>query len=257
MTAKKECRLYDVIVVGCGGTGGFFIKEFARFMASNKYQVNFQIRLIMIDGDRVESSNLDRQSFMPEDVGRFKCSVFSEAIESCFSVKSYAIGQYLDTADQLHKIITSLREWPFYSKDTIPILVGCVDNHRARQVLHEYYYRYVDTGFYFDAANEFSNGEVVFSHKENGEMLSPPRGFFFPEVLSDDSPRRSEESCGAINEHAPQHIATNMQAAQILLAKICNLIMSNSFKPGIVYFDAMENQMIFNAWTKGRKKKKA
>ena len=56
---------YHVIVVGCGGTGSFFIKEFARFLSTTTHE----IYLTLIDGDTVEAQNLDRQAFQEEDIG--------------------------------------------------------------------------------------------------------------------------------------------------------------------------------------------
>ena len=49
------------------GTGSNYIKELARYLATNRnYMINADV--ILIDGDTVEEKNLERQSFTPEDL---------------------------------------------------------------------------------------------------------------------------------------------------------------------------------------------
>ncbi len=60
-------------VVGCGGTGGFVAEGLARLLPKN-------IRLNLIDHDRVEDRNLRRQNFYPEDLDKFKSEVLAERL---------------------------------------------------------------------------------------------------------------------------------------------------------------------------------
>ena len=53
---SNSSRIPAIIVVGCGGTGGFVADGLARMLPSN-------INLVLIDMDRVEEHNLNRQSF--------------------------------------------------------------------------------------------------------------------------------------------------------------------------------------------------
>ena len=63
----NENTKQKIFVVGCGGTGSNYIKELARYLATNNdYDVNANI--ILIDGDVVEEKNLERQSFVKEDL---------------------------------------------------------------------------------------------------------------------------------------------------------------------------------------------
>ena len=54
-----------LLLIGCGGTGSDFISLFARW---NSYTKMFDT-VYLIDGDIVETKNLERQQFNPSDVG--------------------------------------------------------------------------------------------------------------------------------------------------------------------------------------------
>lgn len=63
-----------VAVVGCGGLGGYIAEELARLGVG---------RLILIDGDRLEVSNLNRQLMATElNIGRWKVEAAQERLQS-------------------------------------------------------------------------------------------------------------------------------------------------------------------------------
>ena len=91
-------KYIHVICIGCGGTGGVFLKEFGRFMATCG---NPHILLTMIDGDRVEEKNLQRQPYAKEDIYQFKATSLSEAMRSVYDLKKiYAFPVYLEDVNQ-------------------------------------------------------------------------------------------------------------------------------------------------------------
>ena len=58
----REETKQKIFIIGCGGTGSNYIKELARYLATNRnYMINADV--ILIDGDTVEEKNLERQSF--------------------------------------------------------------------------------------------------------------------------------------------------------------------------------------------------
>ena len=62
---KNSSRVPAITVVGVGGTGGFVAAGLARMLPPT-------IGLVLIDMDRVEEHNLNRQSFTAADIGQFK-----------------------------------------------------------------------------------------------------------------------------------------------------------------------------------------
>lgn len=120
---------------------------------------------------------------------------------------------------------------------SLPVIIGCVDNHPCRMVL-EKYFNSCRSCNYLDSANEYMSGEVVFSIKLKGKVLSPVRSSYFPEVKKKQK-KQSEMSCMELNMVAPQHIAANMMAGNILLsefAAICEGILHS----GMVVFDSKD-----------------
>lgn len=214
---------YHVIVVGSGGTGTYFLKEFCRFIAGGHYLVN---KLTIIDGDTVEAKNMERQAFSEEDIGLNKAAVMADVLTSAFDlnrVESYS--EYLTELDQLEVIANT---------SSIPLIVGCVDNHACRMLLEEYFNKHSDC-VYLDSANEFSTGEVIFSYKKGGKVISPCRSHYYPEIVK-STKKVTEMSCEELNSVSPQHIATNMQAGNILLKEV-TAILSGTPHPGMVTFD--------------------
>ena len=123
---SNSSRIPAIIVVGCGGTGGFVADGLARMLPPN-------IGLILIDMDRVEERNLNRQSFTAADVGLFK----SEALAKRLAGKYQRPVQY--------------SVLPVGAAD-LPkgIVVGCVDNGLARQTIAD---RIHDGQWWVDSGN--------------------------------------------------------------------------------------------------------
>ena len=64
----------------------------------------------------------------------------------------------------------------------VPIIIGCVDNHNCRKILHEIFEEYTDI-IYNDDANEYSTGEDVVWIKNNQAVIATHRAFNFQYVF--------------------------------------------------------------------------
>lgn len=64
-------KMNDVHIIGCGGTGARLVPLVAQFMGL--YYPESTLHLW--DGDIVEANNLERQLFIPADLGKYKASV--------------------------------------------------------------------------------------------------------------------------------------------------------------------------------------
>lgn len=243
MTSRTR---FHIIVVGAGGTGGNLLKELGRFL---KYYKKFDWNLIIIDGDTVEEKNAERQPFGSMDTMQNKAAVMKEGLVECFDLpenKITAIADYIDDVRDLHGALTyGLKEYICGQEQVI--LAGCVDNHRARQVMHQYFYD-TDNIIYIDCANEFTNGEVVTGVRFCGTNITPPRGYYYPDVLTDRSPSAKELSCGAVNVSAPQHMVTNLMCAIHALSFIADLMQNGKADGGILRFDAFKHYSRFEPW---------
>ncbi len=221
---------YHVMVVGCGGTGGNFIKEFTRFLYSAGENNGDHVKVTLIDGDIVETKNIARQPFTEEDVGLNKAEAMCQAIYEVFGLSFGYYENYIDSAKTLESIC---------GDGYLPILIGAVDNHAARRVMHEYFDA-AESCIYLDSANEFSYGELVIGACLDGQIIYPDRTYYFRDILEDASRNRSQMGCEELNQAAPQHIATNLFAANLLLANVTQILVDMKIQGGIYYFDAFK-----------------
>lgn len=221
-------ELYNIILVGCGGTGGHFLTNFGRFLQS--YGGGRSYYLTIIDGDMVERSNLTRQPFLEEDIGKNKAEAFAEIYSEVYGIECSFCNQYVDTPEDILKLT---------DKTGLTLLIGAVDNHACRKILHEVF-QGLDSCIYIDSANEFSVGEIVVGVKMGGIILYPDRTFYFPDVLTDQSVSKSQQSCMELNASTPQHLVTNLMAANLLLMIVVTIMADQQMIGGMFLFDAFK-----------------
>lgn len=111
---EKQNLLADkrVLVVGAGGLGCEAIKGLAAAGIG---------KLIILDGDHIENSNLQRQwLYCPEHVGRLKAEVAAECITHQFPVDCHAIAHYLTENNALELLSSA------------DLVLDCTDNRETR-----------------------------------------------------------------------------------------------------------------------------
>ncbi len=138
-------RVAAIIVVGCGGTGGFVSEGMCRILPPNA-------TLLLIDMDTVEERNLNRQSFTAADVGLFK----SEALAKRLAGKYQRPVQYSVLPIGVGDLPSG-------------IVVGCVDSGLARQAIADHLY---DGQWWVDSGNGCNFGQVLIGNSKI-EKLQP------------------------------------------------------------------------------------
>ncbi len=104
--AKSETileRIRDSILIniGCGGIGNYLMYAYASFLPK---------KIIMIDGDVVSESNLNRQIFFDlSDVNRLKCDVLKEKLEKRFKMVQYEAYSRFADANVLREILDKVK----------------------------------------------------------------------------------------------------------------------------------------------------
>lgn len=248
MQNNKEYNEYKIVIIGAGGTGGAIASQLARFLYSKKDDDTKKFRMVLVDGDHVDEKNINRQPFASEDVGMFKVDCLQEAYYETYGIDVRSVPEFIDDVESFKKNIMEEHRPQFssyYKAKMHLILIGAVDNHRARQTMHKYFESVELTKgtdlLYIDSANEFDFGTVVAGYKDsNGVILSPDRAFFFPDILKSRQKKASELSCGAVNISAPQHYATNQQAACIVFSQLCSFIEYGTYLDGVTYFHSFK-----------------
>lgn len=141
----------SIAVVGCGGTGGHAAEGICRLLLPHP-----TFSLVLIDGDRVEENNLGRQNFYPEDLGRFKSQALAERLARKYS---RPIGYFTTPLDD--------KEYP---PPSYSVIVGCVDNANARQIIAG---RISMPSWWIDAGNGRDFGQVLVGNVESYDRKWP------------------------------------------------------------------------------------
>lgn len=109
-----------IVLVGCGGTGGFLADALCRLL------IGRVATLTLVDPDVVEPHNVLRQNFARREVGAFKALALARRLaerygrEVCASVRPYD----RETHDEC-----------FAQPAALALLIGAVDNAAARRAL--------------------------------------------------------------------------------------------------------------------------
>jgi PRTRC genetic system ThiF family protein len=151
---------FNIIVVGCGGTGSFVAEGLCRLL------IGSDIPLLLIDHDRVETHNLLRQNFYEGDLGKFKSQALAERLSRQFHRRiAYSVYPFMPD------LIGENWGGGLHSPAIQGIIIGCVDNADARRQVGQSL-RFGN--WWLDAGNGFSSGQVLLGSARNLELLGSP-----------------------------------------------------------------------------------
>jgi PRTRC genetic system ThiF family protein len=236
------CSNFHFIVIGAGGTGGYLIPNLARQVSMiNQREKRFNF-ITIADADVTEEKNLIRQNFISSDIGMNKAEVMASRYSGAFGIPIASVNRYIEDEETLLKIMTQ-------TPHTLPVVIGCVDNNKTRQMIAKLFYSRKKTFIFLDSGNEQYTGQVVFGF--NGSGNGNPNLFYmpcitdvFPDVMEDSSTKFvTEMSCAEQAISHPQSIATNITAANILF-EFCNMVLNSREIDGI-----KTNTVLFNTIT--------
>lgn len=130
---KNRQIMNNVVVVGCGGTGGRLIPMLGQIMSRGQWN-DLVPTLTLIDGDEVEVKNLTRQNFIIDDVGRNKAECLAERYGAAFELPVVCIPHYFQGSDRWEGWLSSQVPANFYRlvADRPSTIFLCVDNMKAR-----------------------------------------------------------------------------------------------------------------------------
>jgi PRTRC genetic system ThiF family protein len=126
----------QIVVVGAGGTGSWLVGHLARLVwdFNRKWALvhNEQPRrasLLIVDYDHVEESNIRaRQNFCPAEVGYPKAQLLANRLAFAFGLSEQEISAHVGPFTSA--LLSRGRRW-----NELKIIVGCVDNAKARQTI--------------------------------------------------------------------------------------------------------------------------
>ena len=223
--------LYDIYIIGTGATGSNLIGNIAQYAISED-KIS---EIILIDGDIVEEKNYRNQKFTKKDLLKNKAMVLAERYSRLNIQVSY-IDEYIRKADQLVNIINS--------SNKTPIVISCIDNNNGRIILDSVFRDssiksiiYIDTG---NGDEEERFGQTVTGVKENGKILAPPIGEYFPQIFDGDKePEKLKNlSCSVQMVEKPQCLTTNVLSATTVFLALVNIVTYNKINGKFFKFNA-------------------
>lgn len=156
---RIDVRLPDhapIVVVGCGGTGGFVAEGLCRLLDGSQHP------LVLVDHDRVEAHNLRRQNFYTEDLGRYKSQALGERLARQYGRRvAYSIYPYRH--DLLGPEAFTGGNYTLQHGLTI----GCVDNAAARRAMADG----ARWGWWIDCGNGEHSGQVLIGSQNSTKQL--------------------------------------------------------------------------------------
>lgn len=140
-------------IVGVGGTGSLAAEGLARLLLGYP-----QLRLLLIDGDRVEARNLGRQNFTQDDLWRFKSQALAERLARKYRTPvAYSISPLEEKKHDLGR-------GPLTG---CALVLGCVDNAAARSAIASH----ISTSqWWLDAGNGAEFGQLLVGNADGRHL---------------------------------------------------------------------------------------
>ena len=154
-------KFNHVFLIGVGGTGSHLVGPLVQLL---RYHPDGTNDITLIDGDKYEESNLTRQVFDEDSLGKNKAEVTAKR----FRLETIrVITQYVDQ-DKFSTILEKT-----VNKEDSFLVITAVDNHATRNAV----INALDGGEYTDfvmvsPGNQYSSGQIVLYVKEDGEPLT-------------------------------------------------------------------------------------
>ena len=171
----------NIFIIGVGGTGSYLLPVLMRYLAS-RTDINENIYIKIIDGDKYDEGNVSRQEFAHSRIGRNKAEVQAEIYGKKFpNLKISHFDEYIGDSN-----VEMIGE--------NSIVFCCVDNHFCRNILSKHC-QTLNNVLLISGGNEYTDGNIQSYYKVDGKEMNHPIEFRHPEIEKTNDGDRSEMSC--------------------------------------------------------------
>lgn len=184
----------NATIIGAGGVTSYLLPALKR---------SFNLNVILIDGDKLETHNLDRQLFRNNDVGKYKAEALLKANlfrkSEALPINSYFDEDLLDT------------EYRLFFGTKCDVIICAADNHPARRAA--IFAANEMKKPLIIAANEYSTSQAFFydpQYAVDYQKIDPYVRYPEIETSNEGSPIRCQ---GEALEATPQLAIANQVAA--------------------------------------------
>lgn len=212
----------DIVIVGLGGVGSILSERLCRFL---NYTRDFEVKMLLVDGDNYEPKNYERQEF--ERIGN-KAEIKADELEMKFTSLSFeTFPTYINESN----IGSAIKEGN--------IVFLCVDNHKSRMIINNYCKSMQDVTL-ISGGNELTDGNVQLYVRKGGKNLTPDLCAYHPEIANPADKLPDEMSCEELAQSEPQLYFTNLGVATFMCWMFYNCTIKEQYEKSEVYFDIMQ-----------------
>ena len=168
----RPTKQLHVILIGCGGTGSHLAQSLAA-IAYHAQAQDISVQLTFIDGDTVEPHNVGRQRFCSAeaDAQLNKAVTLAWRLNAAYGLKIVAVPHFFT--------VSGWQKWsllPSYQRADQTLLIGCVDNHIARQAIATVINQASGKLWWLDCGNARYSGQILIGNCGVNRMpLEVPR----------------------------------------------------------------------------------
>lgn len=218
-SARIQPRLTNNIVltlIGCGGTGSWLAPSLARIASALREQGK-EVRVTFVDHDTVEPKNIPRQNFCTAELGLNKAVALAARYSAAWGVEiNYITEPFTAQMPTLFE----------YISDPLQVLIGCVDNAKARQAIHQQVANpRNESMWWLDCGNTEHAGQVLIGNAPIGWEKQPQ--WWLNDKVCTRVPSPAIQ-CPDLLIPRPQEKAKNLSCADIQLANAQSLAINQN-----------------------------
>ena len=258
-----DYKAVEFWLVGAGGTGSFMAMNLARLAFELKISGK-RVSITIVDPDCVEEGNIPRSNFCFAEIGANKAETLAHRIAKAWGIEVGFVKEGFRPA----LLESKSDDWSAKYSDSnrLKILVGCVDNHQARNEMHDAVKIYNEKSYntstprlwWIDGGNGRDTGQVLIGNRLNEKEIcesarkSPILSFLpapslqHPELIQPESAKlqvqnqpteKGRITCAERIRLKEQSLNINSRVAVEMSEILAELLLTQKLKRFAAYFD--------------------
>lgn len=218
-----SAKRITIVLVGCGGNGAAMLTGLARLDHALRETGRPGLMVATFDDDIVTRSNIGRQPFYVNDIGRSKAVVLTERINHAYGLDWQAVPARV-RSDGI--------------RGEFHVLITCIDTAKGRRVIANSlkHKKILPQGYWLDLGNRATDGQIVLGTTRKGprqwlrlgDQTHPTRlptvVERFPELMEREFVEDDAPSCSLAEALEKQSLFINQTLASHALAMLWELL---------------------------------
>lgn len=212
-----------LIIVGMGGIGSFLMAPLSKMLIDGRLGNCRVNTLVLIDGDRYEDHNRNRQFFPTVCSGMNKAEAQKLVLTTMFphsTLDIVTIPQFLTEENDISDLLVA--------GAVMPVILSLVDNHACRALLSRVMSRYnlARSGILITGGNEVTTGNATIQGRIDDRRIGVNLLARHPEIATSKEGSREGLSCAelAVLPGGEQTMEANMMVAMAVYSMLLRLV---------------------------------